>query len=105
MVHADWGIGLGLIINHQLYTGKSGFSGEFGHIPMIENGELCHCGKRGCLEAIASVAAIARNARRGLKLEMPLCCRIWLKEIFQKIDANWYAGSQIGRPVLHFPAY
>ncbi len=67
MVHADWGIGLGIIINGQLFPGKSGFSGEFGHIPMIENGELCHCGKRGCLEAIASVAAIARNARRGIQ--------------------------------------
>lgn len=66
MVHADWGIGLGLILNGQRYTGKSGFSGEFGHIPMIENGELCHCGKRGCLEAIASLAAIVRKAQQGV---------------------------------------
>lgn len=67
MVHADWGIGLGLIVNGQLYAGKSGFSGEFGHIPMVENGVLCHCGKRGCLEAIASVSAIARIAREGIE--------------------------------------
>lgn len=66
VVHADWGIGLGIILGGQLYTGKSGFSGEFGHIPMIENGSLCHCGKRGCLEAIASVSALERIARAGL---------------------------------------
>ncbi len=67
VVHADWGIGLGVILAGQLYTGKSGFSGEFGHIPMIENGSLCHCGKRGCLEAIASVSAVERMARAGLR--------------------------------------
>jgi N-acetylglucosamine repressor len=88
MVHADWGIGLGLILNRQLYTGKSGFSGEFGHIPMIENGELCHCGKRGCLEAIASVAAIARNARRGLEAGHSSLLLNLVEGDIQKIDAN-----------------
>lgn len=88
MVHADWGIGLGLILNRQLYTGKSGFSGEFGHIPMIENGELCHCGKRGCLEAIASVAAIARNARRGLEAGHASLLLNLVEGDIQKIDAN-----------------
>lgn len=67
MVHIDWGIGLGLIVNGQLYGGKSGFSGEFGHIPMAENGILCHCGKIGCLETIASAPAIARQAREGVE--------------------------------------
>lgn len=88
MVHADWGIGLGLILNRQLYTGKSGFSGEFGHIPMIENGELCHCGKRGCLEAIASVAAIARNARRGLEAGHASLLSNLVEGDIQKVDAN-----------------
>jgi len=88
MVHADLGIGLGLILNRQLYTGKSGFSGEFGHIPMIENGELCHCGKRGCLEAIASVAAIARNARRGLEAGHASLLSNLVEGGTQKIDAN-----------------
>lgn len=88
MVHADWGIGLGLILNHQLYSGKSGFSGEFGHIPMIENGELCHCGKRGCLEAIASVSAVARDARRGLEAGHASLLSNLVDGDFQKIDAN-----------------
>jgi predicted NBD/HSP70 family sugar kinase len=88
MVHADWGIGLGLIVNGQLYCGKSGFSGEFGHIPMLENGELCHCGKRGCLEAIASVAAIARNARRGIEAGHASLLQNLVEGDLQKIDTN-----------------
>lgn len=67
MVHCDWGIGMGLIINGQPYGGKSGFSGEFGHIPMVDNGILCTCGKIGCLETIASVPSIARQAREGVE--------------------------------------
>ena len=67
MLHVDWGIGLGLIINGKLFKGKSGFSGEFGHLPVDENGLLCQCGKRGCLETVASGAAITRMAREGIR--------------------------------------
>ena len=88
MVHADWGIGLGLILNGQLYSGKSGFSGEFGHIPMMENGELCHCGKRGCLEAIASVAAISRKARQGMEGGIPSLLMKMAENDLNKIDTN-----------------
>lgn len=105
MVHADWGIGLGLILNRQLYTGKSGFSGEFGHIPMIENGELCHCGKRGCLEAIASVEAIARNARRGMEAGHASLLSKLVGGDLGRIDANLViqaarAGDQFSISVL-----
>lgn len=53
-LHVGWGLGLGIIINGKLYRGNSGFSGEFSHLPIIDNGVLCECGKRGCLETIAS---------------------------------------------------
>ncbi|MCG6189596.1 ROK family transcriptional regulator [Maribellus maritimus] len=67
MLQADWGLGLGIIVNGKLYNGKSGFSGEFGHLPIVDNGELCSCGKKGCLETIASATAIARMAKQGIK--------------------------------------
>lgn len=67
MLQADWGLGLGIIINGKLYTGKSGFSGEFGHLPIADNGVLCSCGKQGCLETIASATAVARMAKEGIK--------------------------------------
>jgi predicted NBD/HSP70 family sugar kinase len=67
MLQVDWGLGLGIIVNGKLYTGKSGFSGEFGHIPFADNGVLCVCGKQGCLETIVSANAIARQAREGIQ--------------------------------------
>lgn len=50
-----------------MHTGTSGFAGEFGHIPLIDNGALCHCGKRGCLETVASGIALVERAKDGLK--------------------------------------
>ncbi len=67
MLQADWGLGLGIIVNGKLYAGKSGFAGEFGHLPLADNGVLCVCGKQGCLETIVSATAIARQAREGIQ--------------------------------------
>jgi len=63
----DWGVGLGMILDGKLRSGASGFAGEFGHIPLVEDGRLCHCGKRGCLETVASGSAIVRNAKEGIR--------------------------------------
>ena len=41
----SWGLGAGLVINGDIFTGKSGFSGEFGHFNVFDNEILCHCGK------------------------------------------------------------
>lgn len=59
-VNMAWGLGLGIIIDGNLYYGKSGFSGELGHFCMFENEVLCHCGKKGCLETEASGSAFHR---------------------------------------------
>ena len=61
-----WGLGLGIIINKQLYYGNNSYCGEFGHIPVISNGELCYCGKTGCLETVASGRAITKKVREKL---------------------------------------
>lgn len=65
-VNLDHGIGLGILINGQLYYGKSGFAGEFGHIPFFNNEIICHCGKKGCLETEASGQALLRIFREKL---------------------------------------
>jgi len=67
MLQVDWGLGLGIIVNGKLYYGKSGYSGEFGHLPIVDNGILCSCGKQGCLETIVSATAIARKAKEGIR--------------------------------------
>ncbi len=59
-VNVSWGLGIGIIIDGKVYTGKSGFSGEFGHINVFDNEILCHCGKKGCLETEASGSALYR---------------------------------------------
>lgn len=65
-VNIGSGIGLSMILNGELYHGNSGFSGEFGHIQMDSEGELCYCGKIGCLETIASGTALVKRARKKI---------------------------------------
>lgn len=61
IANISWGIGVALIINRQIYYGKSGFCGEYGHISVFDNEILCFCGKKGCLETEASGSAIQRK--------------------------------------------
>lgn len=53
------GIGAGIILDRKVYYGFSGAAGEFGHMTLQVDGPYCGCGKRGCLEALASRVAIA----------------------------------------------
>ncbi len=57
------GVGVGMILNGQLVRGTTGMAGEFGHVVIQENGPLCNCGQRGCLEAFASNTAAVRYFR------------------------------------------
>ena len=66
-VNISWGLGIGIIIDGKIYTGKSGFSGEFGHINVFDNEILCHCGKKGCLETEVSGSAIYRILQERIK--------------------------------------
>lgn len=66
-LNLDYGLGMGILINSQLYYGKSGFAGEFGHIPSFKNEIICHCGKKGCLETEASGWALTRSFREKLR--------------------------------------
>jgi N-acetylglucosamine repressor len=56
------GIGLGIVVNGQFLHGRRGSAGEFGHTVIQPGGELCACGKRGCLEMYASEPAMLRQA-------------------------------------------
>ena len=67
VINIGWGIGLGLIINGELFRGHEGFAGEFSHIPLFLNGKLCNtCGKTGCLETETSLLLIIEEARKGI---------------------------------------
>ena len=60
------GVGGGLILNGELYMGAGGTAGEIGHTIIDLDGPLCYCGRKGCVEAMASGTAIARMARERL---------------------------------------
>ena len=60
------GIGGGVIIGGNLYTGTNGFGGEIGHMTIDQNGPLDNCGNVGCLEALASGTALARMAQERI---------------------------------------
>ncbi len=66
------GIGMGLVIKGELFTGTQSSGGEFGHMIHRPDGALCRCGRRGCIEAYAGNYAIWRNARQGDENAEPL---------------------------------
>ena len=62
------GVGSGIVIDGKMVYGCDGFAGELGHTTMrSENGRLCGCGRKGCLEAYCSATGVARTAREFLK--------------------------------------
>jgi predicted NBD/HSP70 family sugar kinase len=66
-INLSWGLGMGIIINGKVYRGKSGFSGELGHVHAFDNEVLCHCGKKGCLETQVSGRAFHRIVTEHLQ--------------------------------------
>ena len=59
-VYVGSGVGSGVVIDGQLFYGQRGFSGEIGHCPVVDDGPVCACGRRGCLETMASSMALSR---------------------------------------------
>jgi predicted NBD/HSP70 family sugar kinase len=94
-VNLGYGIGAGLVIGEDLYTGTSGTSGEIGHITVEPRGPVCKCGNIGCLEAVASGEAIASQAqafiKNGVQSKIAELCggfpgKIDAKLVFQAAD-------------------
>jgi glucokinase-like ROK family protein len=70
VINAGHGIGAGIVINGQLFQGDGGGAGEIGHVVVApEDGLLCRCGNRGCLETVASVQAVVQRARTLVRQE------------------------------------
>jgi len=67
VINVGWGVGLGMILNGNLYRGASGFAGEFSHIPLFTNNKLCSCGKSGCLETETSLSVLIEKFNSALQ--------------------------------------
>src|SRR5688572_13569013 len=63
VVNVKHGIGSGILVNGRLFQGDGGGAGEIGHVVVQENGELCRCGKHGCLETISSTRAVLKELK------------------------------------------
>lgn len=70
MLTLGTGVGGGIILDGNIYQGKGIGGSELGHMVIVENGETCTCGRRGCLEAYASATALVRAAKRATGKEM-----------------------------------
>ena len=66
-LHMGRGVAIGIVVDGKLYYGKSGFAGEFGHIPFFDNEIICSCGKKGCLETEVSGIAIEEKMRQQIE--------------------------------------
>lgn len=70
-LNVGWGLGMGMVLDGKLFYGKSGFSGEVGHFPLLDNNLICRCGKIGCLETGASGLALHRLVKSRLAEGQP----------------------------------
>jgi len=61
LVYVSLGVGSGIVISGKIYKGINNSAGEIGHTVVSEDGDLCNCGKKGCLETFASARAIVKN--------------------------------------------
>ncbi|RZJ79617.1 MAG: ROK family protein, partial [Chryseobacterium sp.] len=118
-LNMDYGLGMGVMINSQLYYGKSGFAGEFGHIPIFNNEIICNCGKKGCLETEASGWALTRMFKekvssgsstvifKNKNIKASRIEEIQLEDILEAasnddvlaIDLIAYVGEKLGRGI------
>lgn len=82
------GIGLGILINDKLYSGRHGYAGEFGHTIVMPNGRPCPCGNRGCIEQYASERAILReiSERKGSRISLDQFISLYMKKDADALD-------------------
>ena len=92
------GVGGGLIINDLIYRGLDNSAGELGHLPLNENGPLCGCGARGCLETYIGNKKIIHDARKlfGSKITLEEISSLALKNNRKAVDFWSGIGKQLG---------
>ncbi|MDR3219525.1 MAG: ROK family protein [Dysgonamonadaceae bacterium] len=122
MITLGTGVGSGIVINGQVVYGHDGFAGELGHVIVEkENGRLCGCGRKGCLEAYASATGVARTARKFVEegkiktilTEYAHVDNLTSKDVYDAavkgdkvaIDIFRYTGQILGEAFANFIAF
>jgi predicted NBD/HSP70 family sugar kinase len=93
------GIGAGLVLGGKLYRGQTGIAGEIGHVHVKADGPLCRCGKRGCLETVASTTAVLEvlDAMYGPDLTLAGVMELLAADNIGAQRAITDAGRAVGR--------
>ncbi len=101
------GIGTGLVLDGRIYHGRTGAAVEAGHISLDYRGPRCGCGKRGCIEALASGPAIAQRARERLAAAGADAAKLLESAggdpqavTAEAVAAAWRAGDPLATAVL-----
>ena len=100
-LYVGMGIGSGIVLDGELFGGFRGFSGEIGHCPVMDEGRLCGCGRRGCLETVGSMMAIGRAGKAAVGEDEATS----LKSLRKPVDgaaviAAARAGDKVSRRIL-----
>lgn len=101
------GVGSGIVVNGQLLYGHDGFAGELGHVTMVrgEEGRICGCGRKGCLETYCSATGVARTAREILSnTDRPSLLRNKPLEEIESLDVSLAAakGDEVAQEIYAF---
>lgn len=101
------GVGSGIVINGQLVYGHDGFAGELGHVTMVrgEEGRVCGCGRKGCLECYCSATGMARTAREMLaNTDRPSLLREKNPADIESLDVSIAAGKgdEVAKEIFEF---
>ncbi|MCL4262845.1 MAG: ROK family transcriptional regulator [Anaerolineae bacterium] len=92
LIKAGRGIGAGIVLNGQLFVGDGFGAGEIGHVTVVENGELCSCGNRGCLETVASIRGILQQMATQTGQPAPT---------WEEVLTAAQQGDSVAQAVLH----
>jgi predicted NBD/HSP70 family sugar kinase len=90
------GVGGGIIIDNKILYGKQGIGGEWGHTIIKDDGEMCYCGKKGCVESVISGRALQKyyTSLSGKKLSF--------KDIYKNIETDLNAKKTLKRMITYF---
>lgn len=98
VVTIEYGVGMGLVLNNQLYRGSEGLGLELGHTKVQLDGALCRCGKRGCLEAYVADYALVREARVALEMNPEVAGKV--DTLLENLYNHAKAGNENARLIF-----
>jgi predicted NBD/HSP70 family sugar kinase len=98
VVTIEYGVGMGLVLDNQLYRGSEGLGLELGHTKVQLDGALCRCGHRGCLEAYVADYALVREARIALDMNPEAAGKV--ETLLENLYHHAKAGNEHARMIF-----